>query len=67
MTEQALRTEIASLRAHVAGLENQIVELNGECKHEWRTQWRWDYDDQGARKELIPDGYFCVHCLKGHD
>ena len=24
MTEQALRTEIASLKAHVAGLENQL-------------------------------------------
>ena len=55
MTEQALRTEIASLKAHVAGLEAQIA--NKGCKHEWR-QW---FDDGSE------NGYFCVYCLKGHD
>jgi len=53
MTEQELRTEIASLKQHIAGLENQLAEK--ECKHEWR-QWF----DEGRQ-----NGYFCVHCKKG--
>ena len=58
MTEQALRTEIASLKAHVAGLENQLTE---DCKHEWRIQM----EDNGER--IYVNGYFCVHCLERRD
>ena len=59
MTEQALKTEIASLRAHVAGLENQLKGKDGECKHEWRQKKFFNFEDveKGAR-------YYCIHCRK---
>ena len=42
-----------------------------ECKHEWRQLWKTrdtgTYVDTFPKTISIPDGFFCIHCLKKLD